>query len=115
MYEVWTSRTVPFAISELAGALLSSRGVRVGASPALAAALELRTAKTCDAVQSALPHVRAEGDRRSLAPLGKLGSRRGCGADKSEDCYACLRAEMKQVNATIEAVKRRKAPSFGAN
>lgn len=115
LYEVWTSRTVPAPLAELAGALLSSRDVRAGASPALAAALELRTARSCDAVQAALPHARTEGDRRSLAPLGKLASRRGCGADKSDDCYPCLRADMKQVNATIEAVKRRKAPSFGPN
>jgi hypothetical protein len=115
LYEVWTSRTMPGATSGLAGSLLSSRDARASASPALAVALELRSASGCDAVQAALPRARSEGDRRSLPSLGKLSSRRGCGADKSEDCYACLRAEMKQVTATIDAVKRRKAPTYASN
>lgn len=112
LYEVWTSRSVPVATAELAGSLLASRGARESASAALAVALSLRGAGTCEAVQAALPQARNDGDRRSLPTLGKLSSRRGCGADKSEDCYPCLRAGMKQVTATVEAVKRRKAPSY---
>jgi hypothetical protein len=111
LYDVTTSRAVPVATSELAASLLSSRDVRANASPALVVALELRAASSCEAIRAALPKAQSEGDRRSLSSLGKLNSRRGCGADKTEDCYGCLRSQMKQVTATINAVKRRKAPS----
>ncbi|RYZ09113.1 MAG: hypothetical protein EOO73_04935 [Myxococcales bacterium] len=111
LYDVSTSRAVPQATSDLASSLLSSREVRASVSPALGVALDLRGATTCDAVQAALPKAQSDGDRRSLSSLGKINSRRGCGADKSEDCYPCLRSQNKQVTATINAVKRRKAPS----
>ncbi len=112
LYEVWTSRPVAAGTAELARSLLYSREVRPTVSPALAAALDLRGAETCEATQAALPQARSAGDRRALAPLAKLNSRRGCGAKKTEDCYACLRAKVKPLLATIDAVKRRNAPSY---
>jgi hypothetical protein len=115
LYEISTSRFVPPATAELATSLLNSGAVRAAASPALAAAIALRSATTCEAVQAALPQVQASGDRRSLASLGKLSSRRGCGADKSEDCYPCLRSQTKEVTATINAAKRRKSPGYVGN
>jgi len=111
LYEVWTSRSVTAATAELARALLYSRDVRPRASLALAAALALRGADGCEAVKAALPQVLSDGDNRSLSPLAKLSSRRGCGATKTQDCYACLRSKMKQVTAAVAAVKRRHAPS----
>jgi len=112
LYEVWTTRSLPSTTTELARALLLSRDVRPSASPALAVAIALRSAETCEAVQSALPHARSDGDRRSLYLLTKLNSRRGCGDDKADDCYACLRARTKEVIASINAVKGRKPPGY---
>ncbi len=112
LYEVWTSRPVATGTAELARSLLYSREVRPTVSPALAVALDLRGAETCEATQAALPQARSAGDRRALGPLAKLNSRRGCGAKKTEDCYACLRAKVKPLLATIDAVKRRTAPSY---
>jgi len=112
LYEIWTSRPVAAGTAELARSLLYSREVRPTVSPALAVALDLRGAETCEAIQAALPQARSAGDRRALAPLAKLNSRRGCGAKKTEDCYACLRAKVKPLLATIDAVKRRTAPSY---
>jgi hypothetical protein len=114
LYEIWTSRTVPAATTELARALLYNREVRPSASPALAVALELRAAGSCEAAQAALPRALSDGDRRSLAALSKLTSRQSCGDDKSHDCYACLRPQMKQVNAAIGAAKRRHPPTYPA-
>ncbi len=113
LFEVWTSRSAPTATAELAGSLLSSRDVRSNASPALAVALDLRAADTCEATKGALAKAQSDGDRRALPSLGKLSARRGCGESKADDCYACLRSEMKEVTATITAVKRRRAPSYG--
>jgi len=109
LYEVWTSRSLPPATAELARSLLYSRDVRPSASPALAVALELRSADSCEALEVALPKALSDGDRRALAPLAKLNSRRSCGAKQTPDCYSCVRSQMKQVNAAIGAIKRRAA------
>ena len=112
LYEVWTNRSLPSTSTELARSLLVSRDVRPGASPALAVAIALRGAEKCEAVQSALPKARSDGDRRSLYLLTKLNSRRGCGDKKTDDCYACLRAQTKEIIAATNAVKRRDPPSY---
>jgi hypothetical protein len=112
LYEVWTSRSLPATTTELARTLLVSRDVRPQASPALAVAIALRGAETCETVQTTLPKARSDGDRRSLYLLTKLNSRRGCGEKKAEDCYACLRAQTKDIIATTNAVKRRDPPSY---
>jgi hypothetical protein len=46
--------------------------------------------------------------------LIKLTSRRGCGAKKRDDCYACLRSRTKQIIASTKAAKGRSAPSYPA-
>jgi hypothetical protein len=112
LYQVWTSPAVAAGTAELARSLLYSREVRPNASPALAAALQLRAADSCEAIKAALPQASSDGDRRSLSSLAKLNSRRGCGAKKNQDCYPCLRADMKQVVSAINAAKRRPAPSY---
>jgi hypothetical protein len=112
LYEVWTSRSLPSTTTELARTLLLSRDVRPQASPALAVAIALRGAETCEAVQTTLPKARTEGDRRSLYLLTKLNSRRGCGDKKAHDCYACLRAQTKEIIAATNAVKRRDPPAY---
>ena len=112
LYEVWTTRSLPSTTTELARTLLLSRDVRPQASPALAVAIALRSADTCEAVQTTLPKARTDGDRRSLYLLTKLNSRRGCGEKKADDCYACLRAQTKEVIAATNAVKRRDPPNY---
>jgi hypothetical protein len=112
LHEVWTSRSLPPATAELARSLLFSRDVRPNASPALAAALDLRGAESCEAVRASLPNVISHGDRRALSALAKLNARGGCGPKKDEDCYACLRAQMKPVVTAIAKVKGRRPPSY---
>jgi hypothetical protein len=114
LYEVWTSRAIAPGTAELARSMLYSRDVRPGVSPALAVALELRGADGCEAVQAALPKTHSDGDARALPSLIKLTSRRGCGAKKRDDCYACLRSQTKQIIAATRAAKARRAPSYPA-
>jgi hypothetical protein len=113
LYEIWTGRSTPSTTAELARALLYSRDVRPGASAGLAAALELRSASTCADSQRALLKAQADGDSRAIPPLVTLSSRRGCGAAKRQDCYPCLRANPKQLVASIKAALARRAPSYG--
>jgi hypothetical protein len=112
LFELWTRPGTPRATAELAHALLMNREVRASASPALNVALELRSAVSCEAFQAALPRAQSDGDRRALAPLAKLTSRRGCGEKKNEDCYGCLRSHTKDLIATAKAVKARGAPTY---
>ena len=112
LYEVWTRTATRSDATDLARALLYSTDVRPKASPALAVALELRAAERCDQYKAILPKALKDGDRRSAHLLLKLNSKRGCGANKRDDCYACLREPSDELKATISAVKSRRAPDF---
>ena len=114
LYEVWTATQIRTDTTELARALLYSTDVRPKASPALAVALELRVAETCQQYQVILPKALTDGDRRAWHLLTKLTAKRGCGPKKSDDCFECLRAKSDELSATINAVKSRRAPIFAA-
>jgi hypothetical protein len=109
LYEVWTGTVARNSATELARSLVFSKEVRAKASPELAVALELRIAETCEQNKALLPKVLEKGDRRSLALLAKLSRRFGCGANKRQDCYPCLR-EDKAVDEAMTAVKKRREP-----
>jgi len=115
LYAVWTRTTERTDTTELARSLLYSSDVKAKASPALAVALALRAAETCAEFHALLPKALTDGDRRSQHLLAKLIAKRGCGPKKTEDCYACLRANRDELNATINAVKSRHAPDLAAN
>jgi hypothetical protein len=94
---------------------LYSADLRPKASPALAVALELRTAESCEQYRAILPEALKVGDRRAVHLLTKLNAKRGCGPKKNEDCFACLRAAKDELSATVNAVKSRHAPSYAAD
>ena len=114
LYDTWTGTAGRSDTTDLARALVYSPDVRRGASPALAVAIALRAAETCDQYQSILPQALKDGDRRALHLLTKLTAKRGCGPKKAGDCYACLRQHGDELTATINAVKSRRAPSYAA-
>jgi hypothetical protein len=114
LYETWTSTPQRSETTELARALLYSPEVRPKTSPALAVALALRGAETCEQYQAILPQALKDGDRRSLHLLSKLSGKHGCGPKKAADCYACLREHGDELTATINAVKSRRPPSYNA-
>lgn len=109
LYEMWTGTVVRNSATELARSLVFSKEVRAKASPELAIALDLRIAETCEQNKELIPRVLDKGDRRSLALLAKLSRKFGCGANKRQDCYACLR-EDKSVDDAMTAVKKRREP-----
>jgi hypothetical protein len=114
LYEVWTGTSVRTDTTDLARALLYSTDVRPKASPALAVALDLRVAETCEQYRAILPRALVDGDRRAQHLLTKLHAKRGCGPKKADDCYACLRNKSDELTATINAVESRHAPSFSS-
>jgi len=114
LYEVWTRTSVRSDATDLARALVYSADVRGKASPALAVALDLRQAERCEQYKAILPKALKDGDRRSTHLLLKLTGKHGCGSKKRDDCYACLREQPDEVTATINAVKSRRSPEYGA-
>ena len=109
IYEVWTGTPGQTPMTELAESLVFSEPVRKRASPALAVALDLRSATTCDAAKPAVERALDQGDRRALRPLAVLLSKRGCGPKKADDCWPCLRGD-DTLQKALAAVRRRKAP-----
>lgn len=60
-------------------------------SPALRVAVELHAAKECDPVPEILERAVKYADERSVPRLQAMGETTGCGADKGDDCWRCLR------------------------
>jgi hypothetical protein len=113
LYEVWTGTVLRNETTDLARALLLSQDVRPKASPALSVSLDLRQAESCAENEKLLPRAIEHGDRRALHLLIKLTRRYGCGPNKREDCYPCLR-DSDAVDQAVKAVKNRREPkTFG--
>ena len=109
IYEVWTATSSRTTATDLARSLIYAKEVRAKASPALAVALDLRDADTCEKNRDLLERASADGDRRVFHLLGKLTRKYGCGANKRADCYACLRSGT-DLDAAMKAVKARREP-----
>ncbi|HYQ46611.1 MAG TPA: hypothetical protein VER11_31800 [Polyangiaceae bacterium] len=109
IYEVWTATSSRSIASDLARSLINSKDVRAKASKPLAVALELRDADTCEKNRDLLPRASSDGDRRSFSLLNKLTRKYGCGPNKRQDCYACLR-DGKDLDEALKVVKTRREP-----
>jgi hypothetical protein len=117
LYDAMTAVKQPNETTALAEELLASKELRDRASPALLVALDLRKAKECDAAKALLPRAAEAGDRRSIPLLIKLANKRGCGDDKRDDCWECLRDLDKDKAAidlgdAVTAAKKRAGPKF---
>jgi hypothetical protein len=123
LYELWTSTTRRNETTELAEALVYSKEVRAKASKALAVALALRETEECEKMAKVLDEAIAFGDRRSLAAIGKLQNKRGCGPKNRDDCWACLRDSdrvkdavgAKAPGALSDRRRRARAPAIGVH
>jgi hypothetical protein len=111
LYEAWTSTAERSNVTELAQSLLMGRDVRPKASPALAVALDLRQAETCEESSKLIDRAIAVGDKRAFAPLSRLLRQTGCGPLKKDDCYPCLR-EGDRLKQALAAVKLRREPEL---
>jgi hypothetical protein len=109
IYEVWTATASRNTATDLARSLIYSKEVRAKASKALAVALDLRDAETCEKNRDLLGRANSDGDRRSFHLLNKLTRKYGCGPNKRQDCYACLR-DGKDLEAALKVVKTRREP-----
>jgi hypothetical protein len=106
LYAVWEKAAGGSRAASLAQQLLYSADQRAKATPALLAALDLRSAANCDDYLRVLPAVARNGDQRSSATLRALRHNDGCGADGQQDCYACLR-DNSQLEDALKAIDAR--------
>lgn len=111
VYEVWTGTAERSDATELARAILLGKDVRPKASPALAVAIDLREATTCEESLALLAKAVEHGDKRALAPINRLARRTGCGPNKKQDCYPCLR-DGDMYKKAFNAVRVRREPEL---
>jgi hypothetical protein len=79
------------AASDRARASLAKPAVRKNVSPALAVALDLRSAQSCDGKKALFDRARQVGDGRALAILQTLKTTTGCGRFFGrKDCWPCM-------------------------
>ncbi len=106
LFWVQSTRKKQDPAAELAGMLLDTEAVRKKASPALLVALDLRAAESCDQAKAAVVRVAEQGDRRAVPLLGRFLQKKGCGEQKRDDCWACLRDGDELKEGTKAAAKR---------
>ena len=90
-------------------AVLSMQSVRERASPALAIAFDLKTAKSCRARVPLLERAAQVGDERSAAILNQLstGTKKGCGKWKRRPCKPACAEEAKLFREAVAAINAR--------
>jgi hypothetical protein len=68
---------------------------------ALRVAIELQSSNGCETISGLLERAAKVADERSAPRLHQLEATTGCGSDKGEDCWPCLRGS----NALADAIK----------
>jgi hypothetical protein len=111
LYAIWASHKKGDAVRDLADALLASAAVRKRASLPLSVALDLRRAESCDSAKDAVHRAVDQGDWRAAHALGRFAAKRGCGENKKDDCWPCLRDD-DTLKRAMKAVVKRPAPKL---
>jgi hypothetical protein len=113
LHEFATDKKTAPELAKLADQLLLNKAVRPKASPALALALDLREATTCETRRALLEKAAEIGDRRMLGTTVSFVKKNGCGDNKRDDCNPCLRDDNSKVLRTaLGKVQARKAPTY---
>jgi hypothetical protein len=113
LYEFANDKKTSSELAKLADQLLLNKEVRPKASPALALALDLRDATTCEARRPLLEKAAEIGDRRMLTLAVSFIKKTGCGDKGRDDCNPCLRDDnSKTLRTALAKVQGRKPPSY---
>lgn len=117
LYKVYKMRGRYEETRQLALDLLHSKDVYEKASDALKVVLDMyqelrKDEKDCAKMLKLLVRAQADADTRAFSPIAALNSKRGCGDNKLEDCWACLRSgEGKEALAeAVKLARKNKAP-----
>jgi serine/threonine-protein kinase len=105
LYDLGSSKVSARAAKSLAKPEIRER------SRAVAVALDLKAASSCDAKKALLPRLRDDGDKRSLPGLKALKSTSGCGFLRRGDCWPCMRQGSDLATAIREIEARSETPA----
>ena len=113
LYEFANDKKLQPELAKLAEQLLLNKQVRTKASAALAMALDLRDATTCESRLALLEKAPDVGDRRMLNVSSSFIKKTGCGDNHRADCNPCMRADNSKVLRTALAkIQNRKPPMY---
>lgn len=109
LYQVIRQNRYNDVVAEFAQMLLSSEDVYARASNALKVAIAAWDTRECSDARKLLNRALQFADNRAVRPLAKFTQTSGCGEDKTEDCYTCLREDRLLVDA-LRAAQSRQPP-----
>ena len=117
LYKVYKMRGRHEETEQLALDLLHSKDIYEKASDALKVVIDMnqeldKEQKDCQKMLKLLVRAQADADTRAFSPIAALNSKRGCGDNKLEDCWACLRdGEGKEaLSDAVKLARKNKAP-----
>lgn len=111
LFDVWAKTSLKTQATTRAYELLTTSSVEKQYSPALAIAMDLRAAESCQDILKLLARVEKEGDERSMTRLRQMRKTDGCGKSKRDDCYPCLR-EGTALSTAYQAAAMRASEHF---
>jgi hypothetical protein len=111
IFHVWASTSRVTFYTQKAKELLDETRVEEHMSTPLGLAMQLRNAPGCVEVKELLPQIQVRAYERTLMRLKELSKTDGCGDDRKEDCYPCLR-DSSLLKDAITQVQMRNAPRF---
>lgn len=109
IFSVWRSAPKGSALSVTAAQLLLSPQVRAQSSDALRVAIDLQRVADCKDASLLVDEAARVADRRALRALARLTRRDGCGPERRDDCFACLRGSSALGHA-LRSAKNRPEP-----
>jgi hypothetical protein len=117
LYKVSRTRTKSADTQQLALDLLHSKDIYAKASDALQVVVDMNDAldaeqKDCQGMIKLLARAQADADTRAFSPIASLNGKRGCGDNKLEDCWECLRDGdgKKALADAVKLARKNKAP-----
>jgi hypothetical protein len=117
LYKVYKMRGRYKVTKELALELLHSKDIYEKASDALKITLDLNKAvateeKDCKQMIKLLVRAQADADTRAFSPIASLNRKRGCGDNKLQDCWECLRKDEGKdaLRDAVQLARKNKAP-----
>jgi hypothetical protein len=106
LYDLSTTKGLTPRTSSRVKQTLAKADVKARMSPALAVAIDLKSASGCEAKRALLPRAKEQGDSRVLGTLRTYLAPRGCGFLGLGDCWSCMRRD-NALGATIAAIEER--------
>lgn len=106
IYDLSRMEDISGWVKHQAESALSNEEVRQSAGPALLLILELESKTDCEEIFPLVERAAIVGDKRVLPLLEELEVTDGCGPQKKDDCYPCLR-EGDSLATAIETIEQR--------